>query len=288
MPKTSSYQKLRDKWVERHIGLTEKLWAKHKESLEWVKDHSKQLAVGGAASALLLATPVGSRLGVEQASSFQTTDQIGREAFLVGDLSKLVPQEMRELTPSEEANLANVLSRDFGITVKAEIDQKRLNRTYGLIGQEQHLSRYPGDTMATHFDGSQEEANTHAREGMAPGLGAWRYFANSQQEMTEEDKQREKYYIAVPTFLAKDFNLRFGEYRDFFKYRKMLIVNPENGKAAIADIGDAGPAVWTGKHLGGSPELMHYLERVDRTPVLYFFVDDKDSNVPLGPIKLVK
>ena len=267
--------------------MAKKLWTKHKESLEWLKDHSKKFAVGSAATALLLASPVKQSLNLQQAGAFQTADQIGRETFLVSDLSKMVPSEVRELTPSEEENLANVLSRDFGIGVKAEIDEKRLNRTYGLIGQEQHLSRYPGDTMATHFD-SQEEANLHAREGMAPGLGAWRYFANSQSEMTEEDKLRERYYIAVPTFLAKDFNLKFAEYRDFFKYRKMILVNPENGKAIIADIGDAGPAVWTGKHLGGSPEVMHYMERVDRTPVLYFFVDDKDNNVPLGPIKLVK
>lgn len=287
MPKTSNYTKLRDKWVTRHQDLSKKLWTKHKESLEWLKDHSKKFAVGSAATALLLASPVKQSLNLQQAGAFQTADQIGRETFLVSDLSKMVPSEVRELTPSEEENLANVLSRDFGIGVKAEIDEKRLNRTYGLIGQEQHLSRYPGDTMATHFD-SQEEANLHAREGMAPGLGAWRYFANSQSEMTEEDKLRERYYIAVPTFLAKDFNLKFAEYRDFFKYRKMILVNPENGKAIIADIGDAGPAVWTGKHLGGSPEVMHYMERVDRTPVLYFFVDDKDNNVPLGPIKLVK
>lgn len=287
MPKTSNYAKLKDKWVERHQGLSERLWNKHKASLEWLKDHSKQFVVGSAATALLLASPAKQSLNLQQAGAFQTIDQIGRETFLISDLSKLVPSEMRELTPSEEENLANVLSRDFGITVKAEIDEKRLNRTYGLIGQEQHLSRYPGDTMAIHFD-LQEEANLHAREGMAPGLGAWRYFANSQAEMTEEDKLREKYYIAVPTFLAKDFNLKFGEYRDFFKYRKMLIVNPENGKAIIADIGDAGPAEFTGKHLGGSPEVMNYLERVDRTPVLYFFVDNTNSNVPLGPIKLVK
>ena len=54
-------------------------------------------------------------------------------------------------------------------------------------------------------------------------------------------------------------------------------------------IGDAGPAVWTGKHLGGSPEVMYYLEREDgarRGPVLYFFIDDPQDLVPLGPIQV--
>ena len=70
----------------------------------------------------------------------------------------------------------------------------------------------------------------------------------------------------------------------------MLVVNPENGKAVVAVIGDAGPAEWTGKHLGGSPEVMKYLERVDgslRGPVLYFFIDEPNNNVPLGPIEPV-
>ena len=69
----------------------------------------------------------------------------------------------------------------------------------------------------------------------------------------------------------------------------MLVVNPENGKAMVVVIGDAGPAAWTGKHLGGSPEVMRYLERQDgraRGPVLYFFIDDFDDNITLGPIEI--
>ena len=41
----------------------------------------------------------------------------------------------------------------------------------------------------------------------------------------------------------------------------------------VVVIGDAGPAKWTEKHLGGSPEVMRHLERVDgsaKGPVLYF------------------
>ncbi len=69
----------------------------------------------------------------------------------------------------------------------------------------------------------------------------------------------------------------------------MLVVNPDNGKAIIADIGDAGPAEWTGKSLGGSPEVMKHLERVDgadKGPVVYFFIDDPKDNIPLGPVAL--
>ena len=124
---------------------------------------------------------------------------------------------------------------------------------------------------------------------MAPGLGAWGYFTNSQNSTIEKATERERYYIAVQTFLAPGFNKNPKEYTDFFKYRKMLVVNPQNGKAMVVVIGDAGPAQWTGKSLGGSPEVMTYLERYDgsqRGPVLYFFIDDPSDKIPLGPISL--
>ena len=69
----------------------------------------------------------------------------------------------------------------------------------------------------------------------------------------------------------------------------MLVVNPQNGKAIVAAVADAGPAQWTGKHQGGSPEVMGYLERYDgsqKGSVLYFFIDDPQDSIPLGPIEV--
>ena len=106
--------------------------------------------------------------------------------------------------------------------------------------------------------------------------------------VVKKDKQREKYYLAVQTFLSPGFAERVGEYRDFYRFRKMLVVNPKTGQAVVAVIGDAGPAAWTGKHLGGSPEVMDYLGREDgakKGPVLYFFIDDAKDTIPLGPVK---
>ena len=68
----------------------------------------------------------------------------------------------------------------------------------------------------------------------------------------------------------------------------MLIVNTKTGQAVVGDIADAGPAVWTGKHLGGSPEVMYHLgfaKGSRKGPVLYFFIDDVDNKVALGPLK---
>ena len=213
--------------------------------------------------------------------------KVDKKVFLISDLAKVLPENVRSLDVVEERKISDILSKAYGIKVVPELEGKRLNRSYGFIGAEQHLARYPGDTLSTHFD-SQEDRKSYWQSGMAQGLGAWGYFA-SNSSLTWLDKDREKYYIAVQTFLSKDFNSRFAEYRDFYKYRKMLVVNPNNGRAVVADIADAGPGESTGKHLGGSPEIMHYLERVDgflKGPVLYFFIYDPDDKIKLGPIEI--
>ncbi len=292
--KKSSYEHLQEKWVARHKELQEKIRIKHKESLEWVAKNlaPKQLAVGSLGGLLLLASPGVSLPLPHQliATNQEASSAINKNAFVVSDLSHELPNEVRPLTNEEEQKVLQVLSRDFDFKLAAELDGKRLNRSYGFIGQEQHLARFPGDSLSSHFD-SEEEAQKYSLEGMAPGLGAWGYFAPSKEQFTKKDSLREKYYIAVQTFLAPGFLDHVKDYTDFFKYRKMLVVNPNNGNAIVAVIGDAGPGESTGKHLGGSPEVMRYLERVDgslKGPVLYFFIDDPSDTILLGPVYLDK
>lgn len=285
------FEQLKNKWVQRHQTLKTTLWNNHKESLAWLVKHSRNVAIGSASAAMLLSSPVAQLQGQSNSSQnheFESSENLDKNVFLINDLANKVPTEVRPLTNVEEERITAILSERFGMKVAAELEGKRLNRSYGYIGAEQHLARYPGDTMMSHFDTTQQ-AQQFTSSGMAPGLGAWGYFTSSQGSMTEKDKAREKYYIAVQTFLSENFNERFAEYRDFYKYRKMLVVNPNNGRATVVVIGDAGPAEWTGKHLGGSPEVMRYLERVDgrqKGPVLYFFIDDPDDIIPLGPIEV--
>lgn len=283
-----NYQFLRDKWTNKHKELQKQIVKKHKNSFSWLSENSKQLAVGSLSGLLLLTAPIKSPAESPIKVANEQALKIDNKTFLIADLATSLPSEVRPLTNEEESKIGEILTRSFGLRASAELENKRLNRSYGLIGAEQHLARYPGDTMSTHFDGNSDDSSKYYSSGMAPGLGAWGYFATSFASMTQEDSLREKYYIAVQTFLVPDYNERVGEYRDFFRFRKMLVVNPQNGKAVVAVIGDSGPAPWTGKHLGGSPEVMKHLERVDgaaRGPVLYFFIDDSDNNVPLGPVE---
>ena len=287
----SHYEYLKNKWTDKHKELEKSLWEKHVESLNWLGTQVKYATVGSVGTFLLMATPVASPLPVQtpppaQQVQHQKVQTIDHTAFLLTDLHQVLPDAIGPLNETQEKNVLTILQRDLGMKVAAEMNGIRLNQNYGYIGQEQHLMRYPGDTMDSHFDTS-DQASQFGSTGMAPGRGAWGYFANSQADLTKLDSEREQYYIAVPTFLSTGYNEHTGDYSTFFKYRKMLVVNPDNGKTIVAVIGDSGPAPFTGKQLGGSPEVMKYLERVDgaqKGPVLYFFLDDPHDTIALGPV----
>lgn len=289
MGKTTSYHRLKDKWVTKHKQLHAHVIKKHKDisHLTSFKRHLIGSILFTTAPFFTFLASVSAQMNPLPVPTPIPKQHITKQR-LIETLKEMLPSEVVPLDKDQERDIAAVLSASYYIHVVPEIDGKRLNRSYGLIGQEQHLKRFPGDNLDTHFE-TDEDAHLHASKGMAPGLGAWGYFAQSQADLTKLDIEREKYYIAVPTFLSPGWNERVGEYGIFYKYRKMLVVNPENGKAIVADIADAGPAPFTEKHLGGSPEVMRYLERVDgaqKGPVLYFFVDESDNSIKLGPVTL--
>ena len=95
---------------------------------------------------------------------------------------------------------------------------KRLNRSYGYIGAEQHLMRFAGDNKP-HFSTESGEMIDYA-SGMAPGRGVGVH---------------RRYREGKVLHLYRPFYHQVGkktqnELYNFFKFRKMLIVNAENGK----------------------------------------------------------
>lgn len=200
--------------------------------------------------------------------------------FLVEALGSLLPPKPRPLTSDEEKYLENLLSHFLGINAKTNLEGNHLNTVYGYIGAEQHLRRYPGDILANH--GSPEIQ----RSGIAPGRGAWGFFAPSSLKMTPEFEEIERWYAVVQTMYLPDWNTNTKYLREWYKYRKVLIVNTQNGNAVVASIADAGPAAWTGKHFGGSPEVMHTLggPKYKKGAVVVLFIEDPQNQIALGPV----
>ncbi len=246
---------------------------KHGMTPGQIRQHAAKVAASvGLTGAMLFAQPLTQQVlstPFHQIAAL-TADQLRSE--LKNQLAALLPKDVISLTAAQEEAVANEIKTIWGIDASATLAGERLNRSYGLIGAEQHLMRYPGDVV----------------ENMAPGKGAWGYFANSADELTQDIIEKEKWYVAVQTLYLPDWQTRLNYLRDWYKYRKVLVINPVNGKTVVADVADSGPADFTGKHFGGSPEVMAYLGlnvHMQKGPVLLFFVNDPNNEIPLGPVE---
>lgn len=258
-------------------------------NLSKIRERSAHIIGAGALTGTLFLTPPAISL-VPTPLEFPRTDEFSGDEFgtpkeiLLKKLKRILSKKVGPLGRSEEKNLEKIIFDITGINIKAALEGEHLNTNYGLIGAEQHLKRFPGDVLSKHGQGEI------LKEGIAPGLGAWGYFTKSEKNFTPYFREIEKWYAVVQTLYLPDWNVRQPYLHDWYKYRKVLILNTENGNVVVAAIADAGPAAWTGKHFGGSPEVMDYLggRRYKKGPVLLFFVDDPDNIIPLGPVNYDK
>jgi len=258
-----------------------------------VREHSARIIGAGAmAGTLLLTSPQNVKSLPTPHEIIETVTKVKNEAdgaksaqqLLSDSLKSILPQKVRPLNRNEEKILEQVFENILEVKSRASLEGEHLNTTYGNIGIEQHLRRYPTDALSTH---GEEDIS---KSGMAPGLGAWGYFATSKEDLTPELADKERWYAVVQTLYLPDWEIRQPYLKDWYKYRKVLIVNADNGQAVVASIADSGPAAWTGKNFGASPEVMKFLggSNYKKGPVIVFFVDDPENKVPLGPVEYNK
>lgn len=291
-------EELRQKLKLKHLEAKKRLSEKHPQVEKFLKEkgldpgkireHSAKIIGAGALTGTLLLTPPSTidnlpspKEIIEKLKSGKTFQIHSAQDLLVESMKSFLPERPRPLSRNEEKFLEQLFNELIEVKVKANLQGEHLNTTYGYIGAEQHLRRYPGDVLINHGEGEI------LKSGLAPGLGAWGYFATSKDSFTKDLEETEKWYAVVQTLYLPDWNTRQPFLKDWYKYRKVLIVNTDNGNAVVASIADSGPAVWTGKHFGGSPEVMNYLggTRYKKGPVIIFFVDDPENQVPLGPVE---
>ena len=255
-----------------------------------IREHSaKLIGTGAIVGSLLFLPPVSVKFlpsPPELLDKFknkidESEGSVSKKKILVETFNSILPVRPRPLTRDEEKLLEQIFGNIIGIPARATLEGEHLNTTYGFIGAEQHLRRYPGDSVSEHGEG------IILKEGMARGLGAWGYFSQSRESLTEDLEDVERWYAVVQTLYLSDWNKRQPYLKNWYKYRKVLIVNTQNGNAVVASIADSGPAAWTGKHFGGSPEVMEYLggSRYKKGAVIIFFVDDPKNRIPLGPVE---
>ncbi len=273
-------------FADRHHDFLD--WMKqHELSLEDVRLMSQQvLAAISFAGSVALNTPQESQK-VQQVQALETEED-RLLASVSAEEHEAIMEKMRNsvqlpaghLERDSELYLEQQLSSILGFEVVAELEGQRLNHTIGIMGGEQHLRRFPQDSVAQH-DAYQEA-------GIAPNRGAFGWFTEG-GELTEQAIQREKYYFAVQTLYLPEWNTQYQTLKPWYKFRKMVVINPAENKAVVGVVGDAGPAAWVQKQFGGSPEVIRegkIWSPKARGRVMLFFVDDPNDEVPLGPIDL--
>ncbi|OGY22980.1 MAG: hypothetical protein A2172_03545 [Candidatus Woykebacteria bacterium RBG_13_40_15] len=279
---------------KRRSALLAEFKEKHEDVVSWaarrkinvndvVSKGARTLAASFAAGAVLVSS------GAAQISHAPAVKELHREllegnlpAFLSAkkDTSDRVKKILNTTRMSDENVLTEKLSKELNIKIVSELQGIRLNKTSGIIGYESHLTRYPGDNILTHFETSGDYKR-YSHASMAGGPGAWGYIVPSRQALTEKDIERERYYLVAQTWLSPNWGS--AATKEWFRHRKMIVINPQNGKAVVGVLEDAGPETGTGRAFGGSPEVMEELGlRGGGINVLMYFVDDPADQVPLG------
>ncbi len=246
-----------------------------------IHEHAKKLLASTITAGALLTSGVSAVTPPEPLAIKQpalSSEQ--KQQKLKEGLQAVLPANSLALTKEQEAEISKLIKETYGIEAVAELEGNRLNHAYGIVGGEQHLPRFPGDTISQHDE--------YQKSGITPGRSAWGYFANSKEELTEDLIQKEKYYMAVQTLYLPDWNTNTKYLKDWYKHREVIVINPTTGKTMLAVIADAGPAKWTGKQFGGSPEVMQYLQLFkdgNKGKAVLFFVKDPDHSLALGVLE---
>ncbi len=296
---TNHFRALSTHLEKKKLGVLAEFKGKHKEVIAWgrkkgikpaeiAQKGAKGLAAGIATSAMVLSVgvaPTGQITAGDLEPKKEISKQISGSEIKSSikareDVTAKVKSALKGENLNDEKKMEKFLSSILKITIKSELDGIRLNATYGSVGYESHLSRYPGDNILAHFQ-SNVEAKRFSKANMAGGPGAWGYIASSKRTLTQKDIDREKYYLVAQTWLSPNWGT--SEVKQWFRHRKMVVINPQNGRVAVGVLEDAGPEERTGRKFGGSPEIFEELDLFNTGPkVLMYFVDDPKDQIPLG------
>ncbi|GIK83917.1 MAG: hypothetical protein BroJett025_05390 [Patescibacteria group bacterium] len=224
---------------------------------------------------------------VEKLAQSKTTDKplaskITKEEFdsIMEKIVELLKLPAGKLEEESELYLEQQLSDILGFDVNANLDGHTLLFSTGVMKATSHLKRSPTDTLENH-------TNYH-EAGLSLNRSAFGWFSGS-TEIDQTAIDQEKYYVAVPLYYHEDWNTKFTELKQWYKFRKVVVINPAERIAVVGVIGDIGPSTYTRRQFGGSPELIHagkIWSPKSAGKVLLLFVDDPKNTVQLGPILL--
>lgn len=220
------------------------------------------------------------KLAIVENKDAPLASSISREEYdsIMEKMVELLQLPAGQLEEESELYLEQQLSDILGFTVSANLDNHKLLYSTGIMESLSHLKRFPTDTLEQH-------SNFH-EAGIQHNRSAFGWFTTT-SELDQKSIEAEKYYISVPLYYHHDWSSNYTELKQWYKFRKVVVVNPVEQRAVVGVIGTVGPITYTRKQFGGSPELIHsgkIWSPKSAGHVLVLFVDDPKDEVPLGPV----
>lgn len=175
------------------------------------------------------------------------------------------------------------------------LEGNKLPNTSGTTAREQHLylteEEYNlGRDSSTSQHYSRSGTPSESQNGMAGGFGAFGSAADP------PSVDQERYYINMRWNYVSWYedcgdrdssghctthtrNLDYAN-KGWHRHKRVIVKNPANGRRLVASIEESGPAIWTGRVSGLSPEAMAELGASTNDNLEYAWA--ANQNLPLG------
>ena len=196
---------------------------------------------------------------------------------VVAKLVELSQSTAGSLPKEDQLYVEQQLIDLLGFEVTSALEGIEMKHTVGVMQAGQHLPRFPDDSLAQHV--SFPEA------GLSDRRSFFGWFTQSGQ-VTAQLQQTEQWYVGLPITSFPDWSENPTNSVQWWKYRKVIVINPVEEMAVVGSVAEAAPNQLLAYQYVGSPELIKAgqiwsLKSMGR--VIMLFVDDPDNQVPLGP-----
>lgn len=194
-------------------------------------------------------------------------------------IAEFISSSGHDINQDELLYLEQQLSDIVGFTVSSQFENIALPYIWGKAKSLPHIKRHPTDNLDLH-EYIHEATITNKRS-----VYGW---LNLVQSTKEEIAIREQYSVTLPLLTFEHPELPSERFIQWFKYKKVLMINPQSKKMAVAQISNIVLPQQPKYALGLSPELSRNLETW-RPPsqgnIFFLFVDDAQDKVPLGMLE---
>lgn len=197
--------------------------------------------------------------------------------YKLREVAKLSPGD---LEGDDLLYLEQQLSDIFGFDVSSELENHKLPYIMGTLEALPHYRRFPIDHLDQH--------KSYLEAGMSKTRGGFDWMLE-EGKLSSRAIIREKYGVSLPLANLKEWQVDHNELNKWYRFRKLLIINPFDLRAVVATIIDGGFISNLKYQFGATPEVIregNIWSPGSSGKVLMFFINDKDDKVEHGPITL--